>query len=197
MFGENTPFRPSVEACSRSLQAVAPRRVTGAKLRNRVSLQQGLVLSLDPVTGSKKGEACQPKQKPQGLRIDGCPSATETRPGSGAFCGFPRDKKRLGARGSAWPCVSETAAAARHGSRLVSLREGWFRLGPVRACLSILELCERFRDSSQASGASQRVQRASDALPLIGRCGGWPCTPWPSRGRSRIVALLRGRLSLA
>ena len=49
----------------------------------------------------------------------------------------------------------------------------------VRACLSILELCERFRDSSQASGASQRVQRASDALPLIGRCAGWPCTPWP------------------
>ena len=49
----------------------------------------------------------------------------------------------------------------------------------MRACLSILELCERFRDSSQASGASQRVQRASDALPLIGRCAGWPCTPWP------------------
>ena len=49
----------------------------------------------------------------------------------------------------------------------------------MRACLSILELCERFRDSSQASGASQRVQRASGALPLIGRCAGWPCTPWP------------------
>lgn len=49
----------------------------------------------------------------------------------------------------------------------------------VRACLSILELCERFRDSSQASGASQRVQRASGALPFIGRCAGWPCTPWP------------------
>ena len=126
-----------------------------------------------------------------------CLSSSETRPGSGAFCGFPRDKKRLGARGSAWPCVSETAAAARHGSRLVALRQGWFRSGLVRACLSILELCEWFRDSSQASGASQRVQRASDALPLIGRCGGWPCTPWPSRGRSRIVALLCGRLSLA
>ena len=49
----------------------------------------------------------------------------------------------------------------------------------MRACLSILELCERFRDSSQASGASQRVQRASGALPFIGRCAGWPCTPWP------------------
>ena len=42
-------------------------------------------------------------------------------------------------------------------------------------------LCEQFRDSSQASGASQRVQRAPVALPAI-RCWrrvGWPCTPWP------------------
>eukprot|EP00964_Phaeocystis_antarctica_P013073 scaffold7161_cov75-Phaeocystis_antarctica.AAC.1 len=78
---------PSVEACNRSLQLEAPRRVTGVKLRNRVSLQQGLELSLDPVTGSMEGEACQPKQEPKGLRIDGCLSATETRPGSGAFCG--------------------------------------------------------------------------------------------------------------
>jgi len=37
----------------------------------------------------------------------------------------------------------------------------------VRACLSILELCELFRDSSQASGASQRVQRASVARPRL------------------------------
>ena len=88
---------------------------------------------------------------------------------------LPRDKKRLGARGSAWPCVSATAAAARHRTSAM-FYHGW---GLVRACLSILELCEWFRDSSQASGASQRVQRASDALPLIGRCAGWPCTPWP------------------
>ena len=105
------------------------------------------------------------------------------------FVVLPRDKKRLGARGSAWPCVSETAAAARHCSRLVALREGWFRSGLVRACLSILELCEWFRDSSQASGASQRVQRAPVASLLEG-CDGWPCTPWPSRGRSRGVTLL-------
>ena len=93
-------------------------------------------------------------------------------------------------------CISGIAAAegmAVRASRPLAGRS--LALACARAIA--FGLCEQFRDSSQASGASQRVQRASDALPLIGRCGGWPCTPWPSRGRSRIVALLRGRLSLA
>ena len=43
-----------------------------------------------------------------------------------------------------------------------------------------LELCEWFRDCSQASGASQRVQRASAPRPSIGLRCGWPCTAWPA-----------------
>ena len=78
--------------------------------------------------------------------------------------------------GLAWPLEDP------HGHSTRSCRS-------LRACLSILELCERFRDSSQASGASQRVQRAPVASLLEG-CDGWPCTPWPSRGRSRGVTLL-------
>ena len=49
----------------------------------------------------------------------------------------------------------------------------------ARACQGILELCEWFRDCSQASGASQRVQRASAPRPTGLRCG-WPCTAWPT-----------------
>ena len=82
------------------------------------------------------------------------------------------DSKRLGARGSAWPCVSEVAAAVRGRFQL----KNWSR---ARACQCILELCEWFRDCSQASGASQRVQRASAPRPTGLRCG-WPCTAWPT-----------------
>ena len=91
------------------------------------------------------------------------------------------DSKRLGARGSAWPCVSEVAAAAC----------AWFPLSRARACQGILELCEWFRDCSQASGASQRVQRASAPRPSAGGCGAdGPAQHGPPRGRSRDRALL-------
>ena len=49
----------------------------------------------------------------------------------------------------------------------------------MRVPMQFLELCEWFRDCSQASGASQRVQRASAPRPTGLRCG-WPCTAWPT-----------------
>ncbi len=54
-----------------------------------------------------------------------------------------------------------------------------------------LELCEWFRDCSQASGASQRVQRASAPRPTPVGCGAdGPAQHGPPRGRSRDLALL-------
>ena len=85
-------------------------------------------------------------------------------------------------------CVEGTArgsgrAAARgpvfrksRRPRVPSSNLDWSR---ARACQRILELCEWFRDCSQASGASQRVQRASAPRPTGLRCG-WPCTGWPT-----------------
>ena len=96
-----------------------------------------------------------------------------------------RDSKRLGARGSAWPCVSEVAAAARAPVPMVQLERG------ARVPRHFLELCEWFRDCSQASGASQRVQRASAPRPTPVGCGaGGPAQHGPPRGRSRDRALL-------
>ena len=52
------------------------------------------------------------------------------------------------------------------------------------------ELCEWFRDCSQASGASQRVQRASAPRPTPGCGADGPAQHGPPRGRSRDRALL-------
>ena len=49
----------------------------------------------------------------------------------------------------------------------------------ARVPMHFLELCEWFRDCSQASGASQRVQRAC-APRSTGLRSGWPCTAWPT-----------------
>ena len=97
-----------------------------------------------------------------------------------------RDSKRLGARGSAWPCVSEVAAAARAPVpiEIVQLERG------ARVPRHFLELCEWFRDCSQASGASQRVQRASAPRPTPGCGADGPAQHGPPRGRSRDRALL-------
>ena len=94
------------------------------------------------------------------------------------------DSERLGARGSAWPCVS---ALRRPGRRPVFSPNS--KVAERRAARLVprhFGLGEWFRDSSQASGASQRVQRASAACSSNGACGGWPCTPrsfvWPQPG---------------
>ena len=89
-------------------------------------------------------------------------------------------------------CLGNCGGRA-HRSRLSALLRfsGWLSgvRVPVRACLSILELCERFRDSSQASGASQRVQWACAPRPL--GCGAdGPAQHGPSRGRSLDFAWL-------
>ena len=94
------------------------------------------------------------------------------------------DSERLGARGSAWPCVSALRRPGRPTrllphSKLAERRAA--RLVPRHFGLG-----EWFRELSQASGASQRVQRASAACSSNGACGGWPCTPrsfvWPQPG---------------
>ena len=122
------------------------------------------------------------RQAARGKSREACASAVRltsppvTRPGSGAFWWSSLGTRRGSGRAAARGPVSRQLRRPHVTGLPPCFIMGW---GLVRACLSILELCEWFRDSSQASGASQRVQRASDALPLIGRCAGWPCTPWP------------------
>ena len=122
------------------------------------------------------------RQAARGKSREACASAVRltsppvTRPGSGAFWWSSLGTRRGSGRAAARGPVSRQLRRPHVTGLPPCFIMGW---GLVRACLSILELCEWFRDSSQASGASQRVQRASDALPFIGRCAGWPCTPWP------------------
>lgn len=89
------------------------------------------------------------------------------------------------------PNVSRGQQEARGARQRVALcfgrRGGRARPVPVeklepgaRVPRHFLELCEWFRDCSQASGASQRVQRASAPRPSIGLRCGWPCTAWPT-----------------
>ena len=89
------------------------------------------------------------------------------------------------------PNVSRGQQEARGARQRVALcfgsRGGRARPVPIEKLASgarvprhLLELCEWFRDCSQASGASQRVQRASAPRPSIGLRCGWPCTAWPT-----------------
>ena len=95
------------------------------------------------------------------------------------------DSKRLGARGSAWPCVSEVAAAVRGRFQLK-------RLEPARACRCISWNCvngfETVRKRLvQANACSGRPRR--DPQPGCGADG--PAQHGPPRGRSRDRALLK------
>ena len=155
----------------------------GCSRRNRTLLQACSVRAPVSLRGPFRGKSFElPRRKARG---DGR-GATE------GAAGFRRaqcrgDSKRLGARGSAWPCVSEVAAAARAPVpiEIVQLERG------ARVPRHFLELCEWFRDCSQASGASQRVQRASAPRPTPVGCGAdGPAQHGPPRGRSRDRALL-------
>ena len=96
------------------------------------------------------------------------------------------DSERLGARGSAWPCVSALRRPGRRPVYSARFITDWRRGGPRVSCQGILGWVNGFATLSQASGASQRVQRASAACSSNGACGGWPCTPrsfvWPQPG---------------
>ena len=105
--GERRPVVPAGHASCGKVRALAHRAGPGGNFSRP---QVPGKISREP------SEAGSARHEPRGLRIGGLPHFPPvTRPGSGAFWwSFPRDKKRLGARGSAWSCVSATAAAARH-----------------------------------------------------------------------------------
>ena len=94
------------------------------------------------------------------------------------------DSKRLGARGSAWPCVSEVAAAVRGRFQL----KNWSR---ARACQGISWNCVNGfatvrKRLVQANACSGRPRRD----PPLGCGAGGPAQHGPPRGRSRDRALL-------
>ena len=137
--------------------AVAPRRrilLQGCNPRARGSLR-----------GPFRGKSFElPRRKARGDGGD----PRRARPVSGApdVEGTARGSGRAAARGPVFRELRRPCAAGSIWSQ-------------ARACQGILELCEWFRDCSQASGASQRVQRASAPRPTGLRCG-WPCTAWPT-----------------
>ena len=95
------------------------------------------------------------------------------------------DSKRLGARGSAWPCVSEVAAAVRGRFQL----KNWSR---ACACQGISWNCVNGfatvrKRLVQANACSGRPRR--DPQPGCGADG--PAQHGPPRGRSRDRALLK------
>ena len=94
------------------------------------------------------------------------------------------DSKRLGARGSAWPCVSEVAAAVRGRFQL----KNWSR---ARACRCISWNCVNGfatvrKRLVQANACSGRPRRD----PPLGCGADGPAQHGPPRGRSRDRALL-------
>ena len=96
-----------------------------------------------------------------------------------------RDSKRLGARGSAWPCVSEVAAAVRGRFQL----KNWSR---ACACQGISWNCVNDfatvrKRLVQANACSGRPRRD----PPLGCGAGGPAQHGPPRGRSRDRALLK------
>ena len=95
------------------------------------------------------------------------------------------DSKRLGARGSAWPCVSEVAAAVRGRFQL----KNWSR---ARACKGISWNCVNGfatvrKRLVQANACSGRPRRD----PPLGCGADGPAQHGPPRGRSRDRALLK------
>ena len=96
-----------------------------------------------------------------------------------------RDSKRLGARGSAWPCVSEVAAAVRGRFQL----KNWSR---ACACQGISWNCVNGfatvrKRLVQANACSGRPRRD----PPLGCGADGPAQHGPPRGRSRDRALLK------
>ena len=113
--------------------------------------------------------------------MQGCKTRARGSP-RGPTRGKPAERARRKARATAGSHSRRGRPPARHcrgtarGSGRVAARGPVFRdlrrprapgfsWSQARACHGILELCEWFRDCSQACGASQRVQRASASRP--------------------------------
>ena len=141
------------------MRAVRPEPVAG--------LQRARPRESAPAYSWRTGRA----RAPQGAGDGGDPQ--RARPASGAPNVSRGQQEARGARQRVALCFGSRGGRARP----VPIEE----LEPgARVPRHFLELCEWFRDCSQASGASQRVQRASAPRPSIGLRCGWPCTAWPT-----------------
>ena len=141
------------------MRAVRPEPVAG--------LQRARPRESAPAYSWRTGRA----RAPQGASDGGDPQ--RARPASGAPNVSRGQQEARGARQRVALCFGSRGGRARP----VPIEE----LEPgARVPRHFLELCEWFRDCSQASGASQRVQRASAPRPSIGLRCGWPCTAWPT-----------------
>ena len=141
------------------MRAVRPEPVAG--------LQRARPRESAPAYSWQTGRA----RAPRGASDGGDPQ--RARPASGAPIVSRGQQEARGARQRVALCFGSRGGRARP----VPIEE----LEPgARVPRHFLELCEWFRDCSQASGASQRVQRASAPRPSIGLRCGWPCTAWPT-----------------
>ena len=150
-------------------------RTTPAPVRQcaRVSLKRA---------PTRAGAACESEQAQRGRKA-ACRLASHRR--GRAPARLPRQREARGARQRVALCLGIAAA----GPPAILLRPIHHGLAERRAARLVprhFGLGEWFRDLSQASGASQRVQRASAACSSNAACGGWPCTPrsfvWPQPG---------------
>ena len=95
------------------------------------------------------------------------------------------DSERLGARGSAWPCVSALRRPGRRPVYSARFITDWRRGGPRGSCQGILGWVNGFATRRkrlvQANACSGRPPRA----PAMGRAAGGPAHHGRSCGRSR------------
>ena len=131
---------------------------------------------------TRAGAACESEQAQRGRKA-ACRLASHRR--GRAPARLPRQREARGARQRVALCLG-IAAAGPPTSLLRPIHHGLAERRAARLVPRHFGLGEWFRDLSQASGASQRVQRASVACSSNGACGGWPCTPrsfvWPQPG---------------
>ena len=131
---------------------------------------------------TRAGAACESEQAQRGRKA-ACRLASHRR--GRAPARLPRQREARGARQRVALCLG-IAAAGLPTSLLRPIHHGLAERRAARLVPRHFGLGEWFRDLSQASGASQRVQRASVACSSNGACGGWPCTPrsfvWPQPG---------------
>ncbi len=140
------------------MRAVRPEPVAG--------LQRARPRESAPAYSWQTGRA----RAPRGASDGGDPQ--RARPASGAPNVSRGQQEARGARQRVALCFGSRGGRARP----VPIEE----LEPGMRVPRHFGLGEWFRDSSQATGASQRVQRASAPRPSIGLRCGWPCTAWPT-----------------
>ena len=158
------------DAGRRRFKARGPIRLQGCNARARGSLRRHI-----------RGEPVERARRK--ARATAGTHSGRGRPPARPMC--RGDSKRLGARGSAWPCVSEVAAAVRGRFQL----KNWSR---ARACRCISWNCVNGfatvrKRLVQANACSGRPRRD----PPLGCGAAGPAQHGPPRGRSRDRALLK------